>query len=141
MQKWKNQQVGSRNLKPYTLTLIFVNFWKTVLMEINWFQVLKTHLDNVRKIDPRQHQPADVDDEKLKEIGKSNLDKWLQALLFKDAESVSSSPGRDAQITSPALSQISMAAMRESLELASRQVRRPPTFPFTALQWRYSTKP
>ncbi|KAG0599265.1 hypothetical protein M758_12G138900 [Ceratodon purpureus] len=87
-------------------------------------QVLKTHLDNVRETDARQPHPTDVDDEKLKEIGKSNLDKWLQALLFKDAESVCSSPGHDTpalQITSPALSQLSMAAMRESLELASHK--------------------
>jgi len=88
-------------------------------------QALRNHLDNVRRKDARQKdQSADVDDEKLKEIGKSNLDKWLQVLLFKDVESTRSSPGRDTplQTVSPALSHISVAAMRESLERASHQV-------------------
>jgi len=88
-------------------------------------QALRNHLDNVRRNDARQqHQITDVDDEKLKEIGKSNLDKWLQLLLFKDVESAGSSPGRDTplQIVSPALPHISVAAMRESLERASHQV-------------------
>uniref|UniRef100_A0A7I4FD07 Myb-like domain-containing protein n=1 Tax=Physcomitrium patens TaxID=3218 RepID=A0A7I4FD07_PHYPA len=89
-------------------------------------QVLATHLDKVRRNDARQHQSADADDEELKDIGKSNLDKWLQVLLFKDVESARSSPGRDAplQTISPALSSISVAAMRKSLELASHQRRR-----------------
>lgn len=88
-------------------------------------QVLATHLDKVRRNDARQHQSADADDEELKDIGKSNLDKWLQVLLFKDVESARSSPGRDAplQTISPALSSISVAAMRKSLELASHQDR------------------
>lgn len=85
-------------------------------------QVLATHLDNMRRNEARHHQSADTDDERMKEIGKSNLDKWLQALLFKDVASAASSPGRDTlQLHSPALSQISVAAMRESLERARHQ--------------------
>ncbi|KAG0621493.1 hypothetical protein M758_3G024700 [Ceratodon purpureus] len=86
-------------------------------------QVLTTHLDNMRRNEARDHQSADTDDERLRQIGKSNLDKWLQALLFKDVVSAASSPGRDTPLPlhSPALSQISVAAMRESLELARHQ--------------------
>lgn len=88
-------------------------------------QILDTHMDNVRQNDAKQHQSNDIDEEKLKEIGKSNLDKWLQVLLFKDAESPCSSPGRGTplQATSPALSSMSVAVMRESLERARQQVR------------------
>lgn len=77
----------------------------------------------MRRNEARHHQSTDTDDERLKQIGKSNLDKWLQALLFKDAASAASSPGRDTP-HSPALSQISVAAMRESLELARHQVNK-----------------
>ncbi|XP_024363029.1 uncharacterized protein [Physcomitrium patens] len=86
-------------------------------------QILDTHMDNVRQNDAKQHQSNDIDEEKLKEIGKSNLDKWLQVLLFKDAESPCSSPGRGTplQATSPALSSMSVAVMRESLERARQQ--------------------
>lgn len=95
-------------------------------------QALRNHLENVQRNDAKQQQQQhhqsqsmDIDDEKVREIGKSNLDKWLQLLLFKDVESTCSSPGRDtphAQIVAPGLSHISVAAMRESLERASHQV-------------------
>jgi hypothetical protein len=96
-------------------------YGKTILWRL---QVLATHLDNMQRNEARHHQSANTDDEKMKEIGKSNLDKWLQALLFKDVASAASSPGRDTplQLHSPALSQISVAAMRESLERARHQV-------------------
>lgn len=93
-------------------------------------QALRNHLENVQRNDAKQQQQhhqsqsMDIEDEKVREIGKSNLDKWLQLLLFKDVESTCSSPGRDThgQTASPGLSHISVAAMRESLERASHQV-------------------
>lgn len=87
-------------------------------------KVLTTHLNNIRRNDAsKQHQSCDVDDEKLREIGKSNLDKWLQVLLFKDTESAGTSPGRETpdQTSSTTLSSISVAAMRESLDRARHQ--------------------
>lgn len=97
---------------------------------------MTTHLENMRRNDAlKQQQNPDTDDEKVNQIGKSNLDKWLQALLLKGMESAGSSPGRDTplQILSPALSQISVAAMRESLERARQQVRNPNTLCFPRL--------
>lgn len=86
-------------------------------------QVLTTHLDRIRRNEAAQTIP-DTDDEKVRQIGKSNLDKWLQVLLFKDVDSGGSSPGQESPLhraLSPALSQMSIAAMRGSMELqASR---------------------
>ena len=78
----------------------------------------------MRRNEARNHRNAVTDDERLRQIGKSNLDKWLQALLFKDVRSTVSSPGRDSSLLlhSPTLSQISVGAIRESLELARHEV-------------------
>jgi len=99
-------------------------------LKLKYVQVLTTHLENMRRTDAREQIPnPDTDsDEQVKQIGKSNLDKWLQALLVKGTASAGSSPGRDItplEILSPALSQISEVAVRESLERARQQVRSP----------------
>lgn len=86
-------------------------------------QVLTTHLENMRG--RKNQQPnADTDtEEKVKRMGKSNLDKWLQALLVKGMESAGSSPGHCSprQLLSPSFSHINLIAMRESLERARQQ--------------------
>lgn len=87
-------------------------------------QVLTTHLENMRG---RKNQQPDADtvdnEEKVKRMGKSNLDKWLQALLVKGMESAGSSPGHYSprQLLSPTFSHINLIAMRESLERARQQ--------------------
>ena len=65
-------------------------------MKLVYLQVVTTHLYNMRQ---GEHQS---EDEKVKQMGKSNLDKWLQALLFKDA-------------ASPELSQISESLRHQVL--------------------------
>lgn len=82
--------------------------------------MLTTHLHDIQRKDGRMQQ-SDIDDERTRKIGKLNLDKWLEVLLFKNGESTSSSPDQPDvslnRVFSPALSQISMAAMRGSMEL------------------------
>lgn len=87
-------------------------------------QVLDTHPDGIFQADSRKSQSSDADDEKLRKIGKQNLDKWLQVLLF-NVESAGSSPGQVSPLhrafSDPPFSQISVAAMRGTLDLETNQ--------------------
>ncbi|KAG0604219.1 hypothetical protein M758_10G154000 [Ceratodon purpureus] len=86
-------------------------------------QVLATHIERIRKTEAGRQQACDTDDEKVRQIGKQNLDKWLQVLLF-NVESAGPSPGQDSPLHrafSPALTQMSIAAMRGNLNLEANQ--------------------
>ncbi|KAH9531318.1 hypothetical protein CY35_19G032400 [Sphagnum magellanicum] len=87
-------------------------------------EVLTTHVERIRRNEASAHYSSpNIDDEKICELGKSNLDKWLQALLH-EAESAGSSPTHGSPLhialSSPAQSPHSMAAMHMSTELESK---------------------
>ena len=84
-------------------------------------QVLATHIERIKKSEEGKQQASDTDDEKVRQIGKQNLDKWLQVLLFNVE---STPPGQASPLhraLSPALTQMSIAAMRGSLNLEANQ--------------------
>jgi len=71
------------------------------------FQVLTTHVDRGQRNEAAAQQTPNLDDEEKWQIGKSNLDKWLQALLQKDGDSAGSSPANESPllgVVSPVLS-------------------------------------
>ncbi len=71
------------------------------------FQVLTTHVDKGQRNEAAAEQTPNLDDEEKWQIGKSNLDKWLQALLQKDGDSAGSSPANESpllSVVSPVLS-------------------------------------
>lgn len=107
------------------MTMMSWSLWSartknTALLTGNVVQVLTTHVERIRRNEAASQQASSSDDEKIRQVGKSNLDKWLQVLLFKELDSAGSSPAQDSPLhraLSPALSQLSMAAMRGSMEL------------------------
>ncbi len=81
-------------------------------------------MERIRRNEASAHYSSpNIDDEKICELGKSNLDKWLQALLH-EAESAGSSPTHGSPLhialSSPAQSPHSMAAMHMSTGLESK---------------------
>ncbi|KAH9567713.1 hypothetical protein CY35_03G039400 [Sphagnum magellanicum] len=82
-------------------------------------QVLTTHVDRGQRNEAAAQQTPDFDDEEKWQIGKSNLDKWLQALLQKDGDSAGSSPANESpllSVVSPVLS-TARAAMCGNMDL------------------------
>lgn len=87
-------------------------------------QVITTHEDKIKSAESAA-QLTDLDDEKMREIGKSNIDKWLNVLLNQECPRLSldgaeHSAGRlDTHHSplSPAMSTLSMDALRGSEEL------------------------
>jgi len=70
-------------------------------------QVLTTHVNRVQRNEAGAEQGSDSQDEEQWQIGKSNLDKWLQVLLQNDGDSAGSFPAHDSplhNVFSPALS-------------------------------------
>ncbi len=85
-------------------------------------QVLTTHVNRVQRNEAGAEQGSDSQDEEQWQIGKSNLDKWLQVLLQKDGDSAGSSPAHDSplhNVFSPALS-TARAATTGSVDLEVR---------------------
>jgi hypothetical protein len=83
------------------------------------FQVLTTHVDRGQRNEAAAQQTPNFDDEEKWQIGKSNLDKWLQALLQKDGDSAGSSPANESpllSVVSPVLS-TARAATCENMDL------------------------
>lgn len=82
------------------------------------FQVLTTHVDRGQRNEAAAQQTPNFDDEEKWQIGKSNLDKWLQALLQKDGDSAGSSPANESplSVVSPVLS-TTRAAMCGNMDL------------------------
>ncbi|XP_024362815.1 uncharacterized protein [Physcomitrium patens] len=87
-------------------------------------EVITTHEDKIKSAESAA-QLTDLDDEKMREIGKSNIDKWLNVLLNQECPRLSldgaeHSAGRlDTHHSplSPAMSTLSMDALRGSEEL------------------------
>ncbi len=87
------------------------------------FQVLTTHVDRGQRNEAAAQQTPNFDDEEKWQIGKSNLDKWLQALLQKDGDSAGSSPANESpllSVVSPVLS-TTRAAMCGNMDLEVSQ--------------------
>jgi hypothetical protein len=87
-------------------------------------------VDKIKDAEAAAQEPMNLDDEKIREIGKSNIDKWLHVLLDEEfpristdeASPPSSSPNSGQPPLSPALSALSMAALRGSVELDEGRV-------------------
>jgi hypothetical protein len=96
-------------------------------------QVLTTHVNRVQRNEAGAEQGSDSQDEEQWQIGKSNLDKWLQVLLQKDGDSAGSSPAHDSplhNVFSPALSTARAATtgsvdLEDSLKLAGENTGKP----------------
>lgn len=90
------------------------------------FQVLTTHVDRGQRNEAAAQQTPNLDDEEKWQIGKSNLDKWLQALLQKDGDSAGSSPANESpllSVVSPVLSRARAATCGNmDLEVGQDQV-------------------
>lgn len=88
-------------------------------------EVLSTHEGTIKSAESATLDRINPDDERIREIGKSNIDKWLHVLLDDDcprlstdcAVQASGSPENDQPPLSPALSALSMAALRGSVEM------------------------
>lgn len=90
------------------------------------YQVISTHEDKIKSAEAAALDQINPDDERMREIGKSNIDKWLHVLLDDDCPRLSTdlttaqssgSPENDQPPLSPALSALSMAALRGSVEM------------------------
>lgn len=87
--------------------------------------MISTHEDKIKSAEAAALDQETPDEERIKEIGKSNIDKWLHVLLDDDCPRLStdrtarspSSPSNDQPPLSPALSALSMAALRGSVEM------------------------
>ncbi|CAM6051286.1 unnamed protein product [Sphagnum compactum] len=96
-------------------------------------QVLTTHVNRVQRNEAGAEQGSDSQDEEQWQIGKSNLDKWLQVLLQKDGDSTGSSPAHDStlhNVFSPALSTARAATtgsvdLEDSLKKAGENTGKP----------------
>uniref|UniRef100_A0A7I4EBW2 HNH nuclease domain-containing protein n=1 Tax=Physcomitrium patens TaxID=3218 RepID=A0A7I4EBW2_PHYPA len=81
-------------------------------------EVIVTHEDKIKNAEGATFEHSNSDDERIKEIGKSNIDKWLHVLLNEEFPRISTdSPNNGQPPLSPALSALSMAALRGSVEL------------------------
>ncbi|KAG0583524.1 hypothetical protein KC19_3G143800 [Ceratodon purpureus] len=88
-------------------------------------EVISTHEDKIKSAEAAALDLVSSDDERIREIGKSNIDKWLHVLLDEEfpristdgAAQSSDSPGSGQPPLSPALSALSMAALRGSVEM------------------------
>lgn len=86
---------------------------------------MSTHEDKIKSAEAAALDESSPDDERIREIGKSNIDKWLHVLLDDDCPRLStdctarspSSPSNGQPPLSPALSALSMAALRGSVEM------------------------
>jgi hypothetical protein len=87
--------------------------------------VTSTHENKIQSAEAAALDLTNSNDEKIREIGKSNIDKWLHVLLDEEsprrstegAAQSSDSPDSSQPPLSPALSDLSMAALRGSVEL------------------------
>ena len=88
-------------------------------------QVIFTHEDKIKSAEAASLDLLNSDDERIREIGKSNIDKWLHVLLDEESPRISTdgavqssdSPDSGQPPLSPALSALSMAALRGSVEM------------------------
>lgn len=95
------------------------------LIRLLCFQVISTHEAKIKSAEAAALDLISSDDERIREIGKSNIDKWLHVLLDEEfpristdgAAQSSDSPGSGQPPLSPALSALSMAALRGSVEM------------------------